>query len=144
MSALSDLYANGEGVNKDLILATDWSRKAKHAGRTAKFDIEITTVNTNKQSNLVTHWQQKADLGDVDALYRLARIYDDGVITTHNLDIAVNYYKKAANAGHAMSQYTLGYLYCRGEGVKKDIEKSNQWLSKYSTELHCHYFKDEK
>lgn len=135
MSTLANKYASGDGVEVSLLKATDWSRRAKEAER-QKTIVDIITFD-DEQAPVET-WKFKAKQGDVEAMYRLARIYDDGILDTHNVSLAAQYYQQAANLGHAESQFMIGYFYCRGIGVSKDINKANQWITAYKTDLSCH------
>lgn len=47
-----------------------------------------------------------------------------------NDEAAAEYFMKAAEAGHAEAQNTLGFFYWRGTGVEKDDERSFYWNSK--------------
>jgi len=42
---------------------------------------------------------------------------------------AVELWTKAANAGHAVSQYNLGISYLTGTGIEQDVYKAIHWLS---------------
>ena len=42
---------------------------------------------------------------------------------------AADWYRKAAEQGHAWAQYVLGGLYKNGEGVTQDYECAYVWLS---------------
>jgi uncharacterized protein len=44
----------------------------------------------------------------------------------------VKWYRKAAEAGHAKSQYNLGHALRFGDGVKKDENESFKWFLKAS------------
>lgn len=43
---------------------------------------------------------------------------------------AVEYFLRAANAGNAMAQHDLAYMYSVGQGVEKDEEKAFDWVKK--------------
>ena len=43
---------------------------------------------------------------------------------------AVEYFLRAANAGNAMAQHNLAYMYSVGQGVEKDEEKAFDWVKK--------------
>ena len=143
MSALSNAYAGGLGVPRDLLVAMDWQRKAKAAQRKTQQSHAVVVFDNEsgkEQSGeaLISHWEKQSKNGDSSAHYRLARIYDDGVLIEHNFEIALNYYKLAANNGHKESQRLMGYFSCRGIGMKKDIKGANEWFSSYGESLECH------
>jgi TPR repeat protein len=43
---------------------------------------------------------------------------------------AVEWYTKAAEQGHALSQYDLGFMWLLGEGTAQDTLKGMEWLNK--------------
>jgi TPR repeat protein len=43
---------------------------------------------------------------------------------------AAKWYRKAANQGEAKSQFTLGMIYEKGKGVKKDVAEAAKWYGK--------------
>jgi len=44
--------------------------------------------------------------------------------------IAAEWYRKAAEQGHAEAQYKLGFMYQNGRGVKKDDKQAAEWYRK--------------
>ena len=49
---------------------------------------------------------------------------------TKSYEEAVKWYRKAAEMGHATSQYNLGYCYKNGHGVTKDYSEAVKWYRK--------------
>ncbi len=43
---------------------------------------------------------------------------------------AIQWYRRAANAGHTGAQYNLGLIYLKGEGVARDALKVLEWMTK--------------
>ena len=72
----------------------------------------------------------EAERGDLEAQHHVGACF-----ATSNWDgpkdevEAVKWYRKAAGAGHAPSQYDLGYMPLLGEGTMKDIEKGLWWMA---------------
>ena len=52
--------------------------------------------------------------------------YSEGRGVAANLEIAVQWFERAAAKGLAPAMYRLGSLYEKGQGVKKDLEKARQ------------------
>lgn len=46
----------------------------------------------------------------------------------NHYEVAVEWYRKAAKAGHKDAQYELGMCYLRGEGVPKDDYTAYCWF----------------
>jgi TPR repeat protein len=138
MREIAKMYQYGKGgLVKNVLLATDWERRA---GQSEIKNISTAYVVNEKgeEINVIAHWQSQAEQGSLEALYRLARIYDDGLYTPRDTGLAAKYYIDAATLGHKESMYLAGYLYCRGIGVKKSVKSANEWLSAYEKGLICH------
>ena len=73
---------------------------------------------------------RKANAGDSDAQWQLARMYKNGKNgATHSYEEAVKWYKKAADAGHPKALCGLAGLYEKGHGVDKSpTEAMNLYL----------------
>jgi len=70
----------------------------------------------------------KAAAGDLEAQYDVATMLERGRGTTRDTKAALDWYKKAADAGHTKSAYKLGYHYLKGNGIAKDFEEAYRWL----------------
>ena len=60
--------------------------------------------------------------------YWLAIAYANGIRVEKNMQIAADYFKKAARMGHGPSQRNLGIMSGMGDGIKKDISLAYAWL----------------
>ena len=78
----------------------------------------------------VTCLENKADLGDAQAEYTLARRYWAGQVVRQDRAEALKWVNKAAAAGLPQAQITLGLLYAAGEGVPLDYGQGLHWLRK--------------
>lgn len=61
-----------------------------------------------------------------DAAFKLANWH----LTAQQIDKALRWYERAANAGHVRAQYHLGLLYLKGEHVPWDGFTGMAWISK--------------
>lgn len=61
-----------------------------------------------------------------DAAFKLANWH----LTAQQIDKALRWYERAANAGHVRAQYNLGLLYLKGEHVPWDGFTGMAWISK--------------
>merc|ERR1711988_51701 len=75
-------------------------------------------------------YKQAAEMGDLEAVYRLAKDYLNGVGTVKDPIHAAELLQSAAEKGHARATYTLAVLYRLGQGVEQDIRKANELLKK--------------
>jgi hypothetical protein len=72
-----------------------------------------------------------ADAGNAEAQYKLARMYEEGLVgATKDYKEAAKWYLKAAEKGHAQAQYKVGTLYTLGRGVSKDRLEATKWFGK--------------
>jgi hypothetical protein len=56
-------------------------------------------------------------------------MYDNGEGVTEDDKEAVKWLRKAAEQGHASSQYNLGRMYVQGEAVIEDYIQAYAWLN---------------
>ena len=52
------------------------------------------------------------------------------------MKLAVDYYRSAADQGHAGAQYRLGLCYANGKGVSKDVAEAKRWYQKAADRGH--------
>ena len=70
-----------------------------------------------------------AEKGDLGAQHDVGACYATGDWDGPKDEVeAVKWYTRAAESGHAMSQYDLGFMLCLGEGAEKDVAKGLWWL----------------
>lgn len=68
--------------------------------------------------------------GNSDAIFEVARRYQEGIGVQKSLSDAKKYYEIAANSGHAPAQYILGNFYENGHGVEKNYASAKDWYDK--------------
>jgi hypothetical protein len=56
-------------------------------------------------------------------------MYRDGRGVAAEPETAVAWYRKAADQGHAMAQYRLGFRYANGQGLAEDFVEAHRWLT---------------
>ena len=79
------------------------------------------------QPNGTLEWQLRpGQRQHSDAAFKLANWH----LTAREIDKAVRWYERAANAGHVRAQYNLGLLYLKGEHVAWDGFTGMAWISK--------------
>jgi uncharacterized protein len=74
--------------------------------------------------------QQRADAGDAQAQFELARAYEDGKGLPQDDTKAVEWFRKSADQGNAQAQNSLGVMYALGRGVTRDREEAVRWYKK--------------
>ncbi|KAI8087351.1 hypothetical protein BDF21DRAFT_335057 [Thamnidium elegans] len=74
---------------------------------------------------------QAAKHQHVDAAYRAAKCYEDGLGCLKNKSKAVQYYKLAATLNHPGAMYRLGLADIHGSlGLQRNIRDGNKWLKR--------------
>ena len=71
-----------------------------------------------------------ADKGHVDAQYRLAIMYQNGLGVVRNELLATKWMIAAANQDFPLAQHGLGFMYMEGDCVAKNGEKAVSWFKK--------------
>lgn len=72
---------------------------------------------------------EKAESGNVKAMYEVGRLYERGRGTTKNMATAASWYEKASEAGYDSAKARLGKMYLEGRGVNKDVNKASRLLT---------------
>lgn len=78
----------------------------------------------------VLYFEKAAELGNVDALYGLGKLYLRKDFEGYDPAKAAEYLEEAAKQGHSYAQYLLGKLLLRGEDIPQDRDIAIQWLEK--------------
>jgi TPR repeat protein len=68
-----------------------------------------------------------AERGDLLAQHTLAWCYEQGVGCAVDLTLALSWWKRAATAGFAESQYAVGNYYEHGKVVERDLLAAASW-----------------
>lgn len=76
--------------------------------------------------------KRDAAKGDLVAAFALGKQYAEGIGVRPDLQLAAEWYQRAAKGGLAIAQYRIGSLYERGEGVKRDPAAAESWYRKAS------------
>lgn len=74
--------------------------------------------------------ENSANLGWVEAQFRIALEYGSGKNIKKDENMAVHWLTKASNNEHAKAQLFLSMHLEKGIGCEKDIEQSQYWLKK--------------
>ena len=67
---------------------------------------------------------------DAEGYYQLGQKYRLGEGVKQDYARAAEWYRKAAEQGHAAAQGHLGVMYASGEGVKQDYAQAVEWYRK--------------
>ncbi|MCP4324394.1 MAG: sel1 repeat family protein [Alteromonadales bacterium] len=146
--SLGTLYDNGEGVPADTMTAIYWYRQSKRQSAEEAAQEPTKTVmwlltkhnsfSPHNQKDIYEKLKARAEKGDISAIFPLAESYDYGRGVKPNYPAAIKWYTNAVKNNNYQAGVTLGFLYCRGEGVDKNTAIANKWLKEVSANFECH------
>ena len=132
---LGRMYAEGDGVPKDMKKAFEWSLKAAEQGEVAAqfmvgaFYAEGQGISRNDVK--AAEWPRKAaEQGSDGAQFFLGRCYAEGTGVAKDPPKAAEWYRKAAEQGYVYAQLNLGVMLFDGAGVPKNARQGEKWLRK--------------
>ena len=93
---------------------------------------EYVAYDRASYSTALQVWMPQAQEGDPDAQNKVGEIYEKGLGTHPDYEMAALWYRRAANQGFKRAQINLGFLYEKGLGVPKDVQTALNWYRKGS------------
>jgi TPR repeat protein len=89
----------------------------------------IASANPNANDEESFKWLKKAaDAGNVASFLRVGNAYQEGLGVDKDMDVAVQWYKKAAAKGVVNAMEILGYTYANGlHGTEEDYCEARKW-----------------
>ena len=103
---LGKMYEDGIGVEKDITQAVKWYFAAAEKG------------NISAVANIFGFARE----GNSYAQFQIGRIYESGLFgEKKDNQMAIKWYRLAAEQGNAPAQYNLGMMHADGRGVDKNI-----------------------
>ncbi|MFZ1640333.1 MAG: tetratricopeptide repeat protein [Candidatus Contendobacter sp.] len=133
---LGSMYAEGEGVPRDLQEALKWYHKAADQGdASAEFSLGMLYEQGEgvpQDFEEALRWYRKAaDQGDALAQVNLGSMYAEGQGVPRDFQEALKWYRKAADQGYAPAQFNLAAIYAEGqEGIPQDLVMAYVWFSR--------------
>jgi TPR repeat protein len=130
---LGRCYQYGRGVERDLVEAGAWYRKAIDAGIGWRVDDNLNTLyddcsdDDTETVETVALYRKGAEQGLGSAQYHLGRCYQYGAGVERDLVEAGAWYQKAAEQRIFNAAYELGVMYANGRGVPKDDAEAVLW-----------------
>lgn len=127
---VAECYANGDGVEKDEIMAFEWYMKAAERGNAEAqyclFELYSDGTGCVQDDDKADEYLIKsAENGCIEAQHCLASYYQK----VSEDKMAFNWLKKAAVQGSDYAQYKLAECYYNGKGVEQSSEKAFLWYS---------------
>ncbi len=142
MHQMGMMYDNGIGVKQDALMANDWYRKAKRARKPNQAKATFYKQKNNKleevkYNEIFQELLNQAKGGDAEVQYQVANIYDEGYLVPQDFTKAIEWYEKSAQNNYKNAQFMMGYFYCRGIGVEKNLKLANDWFLKSNRMVRC-------
>ena len=131
---LGVLYANGNGVPQDYVMARQWYEKAAAQGYAGAQNnlgwLYRYGSGVPQDYAMARQWYEKAAAQDnVEAQHSLGVLYQNGWGVPQDYAMARQWYEKAAAQGYAGAQNNLGVLYQNGWGVSQDNVRAYMWFT---------------
>ena len=122
-------YEKGIGVEKSAQDAEKWYRKAADQGHAKAKGF---LANLKDEAEAKRKAEEEAALkARIKSIVDLADDYYYGRNgKSKDYVEAAAHYRKAADAGHAYAQYSIGWCYEKGQGVEKSVPKAGEWYRK--------------
>ena len=83
-----------------------------------------------KERNKADGYREKAYEGDTKAMNNLGVCYERGTGVKVSLELAFEWYMKAAKLGDVYGCFNVGECYYHGKGVEQDAVKAFEWYMK--------------
>ena len=93
----------------------------------ADFQKALSAFNARDYKAALQEWLPLAESGDLNAMYNIALIYDEGLGVAVDKVKAIKWYFEPANHGDVAAQYNLATIYDYGHGVKENDEEK-EWV----------------
>ncbi len=137
MAELFFCYRDGKGVRRDLDQAIAWLRKGAEAGSDIAqanlgYQYDNPINHEPRDTAKAAHWYTKAaEQGNAWAMAELFLCYRDGKGVRRDLDQAMAWLRKGAEAGSDIAQANLGYQYDNPINHEpRDTAKAARWYTK--------------
>jgi|GEM_PF-6307984 len=138
MWAVANMYLYGQGVSTDVKKSLEWRQKAAQAGDSDAM-IELARrggyfgkrhKSANDYAQAVVWYRRAAEMGRVEAMYRLAFLLGMGQGIEKDAPQAIEWLRKAAVAGHGNAMEMLAKCYRNGRGVEQNDMAALIWYQK--------------
>jgi len=144
MDRLAGCYWTGDGVEDDQDQSLNWLLKAAHLGhQEAKWDVlvaihsiltEEARIVLSEPELLEKHIRDFAEEGNPEAWNLLGRLYSGTHVGEQlgiekDLEVAAEWFRRAAESGHYEAKYYLATCYQNGEGIEKNLDEAEKWFS---------------
>ena len=129
------IFAKGDGVPQDPILATKWLNKAATNGdadaQVAYADMLWSGIYLKQNRKSAVVWYEAAaDQGNQRAQFFMGQLFAEGNQVQKNMTRSFNYIRDAAKGGYAAAQHRLALMYQYGLGTPAKLDESLYWFKR--------------
>jgi len=134
-------YAKGEGVGRDIKIASEWIHRAAEQGN-AKGQFYLGSLYFNGDSTefpgdikkAIGLWKKSAEQGFAEAQFYLGERLYRGLGMPQDAKKALVWMQKAADQGFELARFALAAMYLEDRGIKPDIKKGLQLFNQLASE----------
>lgn len=133
-SNLGSMYLNGIGVASNAEEAVRWLELGAKNNQLESINLLSSIIAVGAKSvpadptRAFSLAKQAYENGSSDAANNLGWFYRDGIGTSKNLPLAIQYFSEARDKGVVHAYANLGRLYLEGQGVAKDTVKAHEYF----------------
>jgi TPR repeat protein len=95
----------------------------------ADFQKGLEAFNNEDYETALEEWMPLAAVGDLNAMYNVGLLYDEGLGVEENKATALEWYLPPAQDGDVSAQFNVATIYDFGEGVPEDNGKALYWYT---------------
>ena len=128
---LGEMYFEGNGLNKDLVKALEWYKKAAIQGDSSSMSALLLMDEQKDYTTLLEDFSPLAEQGNKHAQLIVADFF-----YSHKKDnnTALTWFRKSAEQGQPEAQFRLGLMIENGQGILKNDEEAADWYLKSALE----------
>ena len=108
----------------------------KYENRGMELESGIAAFETKNFAHAIKLLSPIADEGNVEAMYRMAIMLQNGLGCVASTEKAFQFMGDAAEKGYPLAQHAYGFMFFEGECTNKDIKKSIEWFTKAAEQGH--------
>lgn len=133
MTRLGAFYLDGTRLSTDRATdrttAQQWLQRAADRGDPSAMTLLGALLIDQGQWKQGRRWLQSAAADRYpDAMYRLAKLYQNGKYLEPDYPTAMQWFRLAADQGNAVAANEVGLLFLTGQGVRQDDRQAIRWF----------------
>ena len=125
---------------RDVDECINWCVNLVNSGNVRMMRFLASYYESIKDTSQLIFWlNRRLDAGDKGAVYKLIKLYEEGIEVPQDYSKIFEVYKKAIELGDTQYYYHLGMLYKEGEGVAQDYVKAKECFELAAEKKIPHY-----